>query len=89
MTDGSRNLLDTGSDPFSRIWTAFDDARLLPICAWCQRVRIDETWVTPSRATLAAIDERYAFSHTICDRCAQSHGQRLDATTLHGPPPLG
>ena len=57
-------------DTFSRIWTAFDDARVLPACAWCKRVRIDDTWLMPSPAALAAIDERYAFSHTICDACA-------------------
>jgi hypothetical protein len=59
-----------GTDTFSRIWTAFEDGRILPACAWCGRVRIDEDWLAPSPAALAAIDERYALSHTICDRCA-------------------
>lgn len=58
---------------FSRIWTAFDTGEILPFCAWCGRVRIDETWLLPSRAALAAIDQRYTLSHTICDDCAQSY----------------
>lgn len=69
--------MDT-SDTFSRIWTAFDDARVLPACAWCKRVRIDETWLMPSRAALAAIDERYTFSHTICDVCAERASRTED-----------
>jgi hypothetical protein len=61
------------SDTFSRIWTAFDEGQILPSCAWCGRVRIDQTWHSPSPAALAAIDQRYAFSHSICVLCAQSY----------------
>jgi len=61
--------MDT-SDAFSRIWTAFDVGEILPACAWCGRVRIDEIWLLPSPAALAAVDERYTFSHSICDECA-------------------
>lgn len=57
------------SDAFSRIWAAFDTAAVLPACAWCGRVRIDETWILPPRAALAAIDERHTLSHSICDGC--------------------
>jgi hypothetical protein len=60
------------NDAFSRIWTAFDAGHILSACAWCGRVRIDEAWVVPSRAALAAIDERHAFSHSICERCANN-----------------
>jgi len=63
--------MDT-SDAFSRIWTAFDVGETLPACAWCGRVRIDETWLLPSPAALAAVDERYTFSHSICDECADT-----------------
>ena len=61
--------MDT-SDAFSQIWTAFDAGEILPACAWCGRVQIDETWVSPSPAALAAIDQRYTFSHSVCDACA-------------------
>ena len=59
-------------DAFSRIWTAFDAGHILSACAWCRRVRIDGTWLVPSPAALAAIDERYAFSHSVCDACADT-----------------
>jgi hypothetical protein len=58
------------SDTFSRIWTEFDAGRMLAACAWCGRVRIDETWLRPTPGVLAAIDQRNMFSHSICDRCA-------------------
>jgi hypothetical protein len=58
-------------DTFSSIWTAFDAGQILPACAWCGRVRIDDTWLVPSSGILAAIDQRYMFSHTICDGCAE------------------
>ena len=58
------------SDRLSRIWSAFDSGQILTACAWCGRVRIDDVWVAPPPAALAAVDERYAFSHSICDRCA-------------------
>ena len=58
------------SETFLRIWTAFEEGRVLPACAWCGRIRIDATWVLPPPAALAAIDQRYALSHSICDHCA-------------------
>lgn len=58
--------MDT-SDAFSRIWSAFDAGDILPACAWCGRVRIGEARLLPSPAALAAIDQRYTFSHSICD----------------------
>jgi hypothetical protein len=64
--------MDT-SDSFLRIWTAFDTGQILPACAWCGRVRIDETWLLPSPAVLAAVDRRYTFSHSICDACAKDY----------------
>ena len=57
-------------DAVARFWTAFDSGRILPACAWCGHVRIDEVWLRPPRAALATVDERYAFSHSICDPCA-------------------
>ncbi len=57
------------NDPFSRIWRAFDAGEILTACAWCGRVCIDGDWLGLPRAALAAIDERHAFSHSICERC--------------------
>lgn len=63
-------MLNGQDDPFSRIWTAFEAGSVVPACAWCGQVRIDEAWLMPSPAALAAIDQRYTLSHSICDRCA-------------------
>ncbi|HEY3542415.1 MAG TPA: hypothetical protein VGK79_07720 [Gaiellaceae bacterium] len=64
------------SDTFLRIWTAFDAGEILPACAWCGRVRIDDIWLMPSPAALAAVDQRHMLSHSICDLCAQSSALR-------------
>jgi hypothetical protein len=58
-------------DTFSRMWAAFDAGQILPACAWCGRVRIDDSWLVPPPGILAAIDQRNMFSHSICDRCAE------------------
>jgi hypothetical protein len=70
-------MLNANDDLFSRIWTAFETARVLPACAWCGRVRVDEGWVVPPPAALAAIDQRYTLSHSICDRCATTYAASL------------
>lgn len=53
------------------MWTAFDAGQILPACAWCGRVRIDDTWLVPPLGILAAIDQRNMFSHSICDGCPE------------------
>jgi hypothetical protein len=58
------------SEVFSRIVAIYDDGGILPACAWCGRVRIDDAWIVPPAAALAAIDERNTLSHSICDACA-------------------
>jgi hypothetical protein len=60
----------TTSGLFSRIVSIYDDGGILPACAWCGRVRIDDTWVEPPPAALDAIDTRNTVSHSICDACA-------------------
>ena len=57
------------SDVFARIVAIYEAGGVLPICAWCGRVRIDDTWLTPPPAALAAIDARHTLSHSICDAC--------------------
>ena len=60
--------MDT-QDVFSRIVAIYEEGGILPICAWCGRVRIDDTWLMPPPAALDAIDRRNALSHSICDAC--------------------
>jgi hypothetical protein len=61
----------SSDDVFSHIVGIYENGGVLPICAWCGRVRIGDTWLRPPRAALAAIDERNTLSHSICDDCAQ------------------
>lgn len=70
--------MDT-TDIFSRIWSAFDAGDILATCAWCGRMRIDETWLIPSRAALAAIDQRNALSHSICEVCIAGYSPTEEA----------
>jgi len=55
---------------FSRIVESYEEGGVMPACAWCGRVRIDDAWVVPPRAALDAIDTRNTLSHSICDACA-------------------
>jgi hypothetical protein len=59
-------------DVWSHIWVTVDAGDLVASCAWCGRVRIDDIWLVPSPAALAAIDTRNTFSHSICDECSQT-----------------
>ncbi len=60
------------NDVFSHIVAIYDEGGVLPVCAWCHRVRIDDTWVVPPPAALAAIDARHTLSHSVCDVCGAS-----------------
>lgn len=68
------------SEVFLRIWTAFETSEILTACAWCGRVRLDDAWVSPPPAALAAIDARYAFSHSICGGCTEAYLPLAPAT---------
>jgi len=57
-------------DVFSRIVAICEDGGVIPTCAWCGRVRVDDAWLTPPPAALAAIDGPNTLSHSICDACA-------------------
>jgi len=66
------------ADLFSRIWEVYDAGELLPTCAWCGRVRLDDKWLLPPRAALDAIDGQNVLSHSICDGCAARQQSRPD-----------
>jgi hypothetical protein len=45
---------------------------LLPMCAWCRRVRdLDESWITLEAYLQERTDTR--FSHGLCPDCEQRH----------------
>jgi hypothetical protein len=53
-----------------------DTGALIPMCAWCERIRVDDDWVQLPRVALAAIDVRNTVSHTICPSCAAQQQTR-------------
>jgi hypothetical protein len=64
------------NEVFSRIVSAYEAGELIPMCAWCGRVRIDDTWLAHPAAALDAIDRRNTLSHSICDDCASDRSRR-------------
>ena len=61
------------SEVTAHILAISDAGSLIPMCAWCERIRLDDGWVQPPRVALASIDVRYSVSHTICPACAAEH----------------
>ena len=54
----------------NRIFATYEAGDLITACAWCNRVEIDGDWHLAPHSALAAIDERYTLSHSICPTCA-------------------
>lgn len=52
-----------------------DEESLLPVCAWCKRVRVEATWIDAERAvTRLRLFERAlvpGVTHGVCDECAR------------------
>jgi len=57
---------------FAEIWAVFNRGELLTRCAWCGRVRVEETWFFAPAGALEAIDARLSTSHSICPNCVQT-----------------
>jgi hypothetical protein len=53
-----------------RIFAIYEAGDLITLCAWCKRVEIDAEWHLAPRSALAAIEQRYTLSHSICPPCA-------------------
>jgi hypothetical protein len=53
--------------------------KLLPMCAWCGRIRTDEgTWEGVSSYLARVSDTR--VSHGLCERCEREQMEKLDAS---------
>jgi uncharacterized membrane protein len=59
------------SEVANRIFAIYEAGDLITACAWCKRVEIDSEWHLAPHAALAAIEERYTLSHSICQVCAR------------------
>lgn len=58
------------SEIANRIFATYEAGDLITACAWCERVEIDGEWHVAPHSALAAIEERYTLSHSICPACA-------------------
>ena len=58
------------SEVTNRIFATYEAGDLITACAWCSRVEIDGEWHPAPHPALAAIEERYTLSHSICPTCA-------------------
>ena len=58
------------SEVANRIFATYETGDLITACAWCNRVEIDGEWHLAPHAALAATEERYTLSHSICPVCA-------------------
>ena len=58
------------SEVANRIFATYEAGDLITACAWCSRVEIDGEWQLAPHSALAAIEERYTLSHSICPVCA-------------------
>jgi hypothetical protein len=53
----------------SRMLATYEAAGLLTLCGWCKRVKIDSEWHLTPLMALAAIDDSYSITHSICPAC--------------------
>jgi hypothetical protein len=58
------------SEVANRIFATYEAGDLITACAWCERVEIDGEWHLAPHSALAAIEEQYTLSHSICPACA-------------------
>ncbi len=64
------------NDVTAHLLAKADAGSLIPMCAWCERIRFDGEWVQPPHAALAQIDVPNTVSHTICPTCAAEQASR-------------
>jgi hypothetical protein len=59
-------------DQLACIRTIQNAGARVPICTWCSRILIDDVWLVPLPAVVAAFDGANTFTNTICDKCADA-----------------
>jgi hypothetical protein len=66
------------SEVVTRLWAA-EAFELVPVCAWCGRLRVDREWLGIAPELLSSVDQRVTLAHSICPSCAENSGQRRKA----------
>jgi hypothetical protein len=60
----------------AKIAEAYDVGKLIPVCAWCGRLRIEGEWVVPPTGVLMTLDEPMTTSHSVCPDCSAKYQRR-------------
>ena len=58
------------SEFVSVVLAAYESGNLIPVCAWCGRLLIEDDWIRPPPGVLSTVDEAEALTHSICPTCA-------------------
>jgi hypothetical protein len=75
------------NDLLAKIWEANEAGDLIPVCAWCSRVRIEAEWFDLMYGDIAAIDEPMTLTRTICPRCVETHATQPSTRPSELPAP--
>lgn len=59
---------------FRKIWDLFEAGNVVPVCAWCGRVRVDGEWDWAPTGAMTAI-EPISLTHSICPSCAAAQAR--------------
>jgi hypothetical protein len=57
----------------AKIEEAYNTGALIPVCAWCGRMSIEEEWIVPPAGVLTTIDAPMTISHSICPDCSAKY----------------
>lgn len=52
-----------------RMLATYEAGNFITLCGWCKRVEIDNAWHPTPLMALAAIDDSYSITHSICPAC--------------------
>jgi hypothetical protein len=66
----------------ARLIAVYEAGEMVPVCAWCGRVKLDDRWLPIPRVALDAIDAPNTLSHSICPECLAAAGPGRDSAEV-------
>lgn len=81
-------MTDSRNDPIRASLLIAVGCGLLPICAWCKKVRNDQGYWTQIEAYVTSHSDA-TFSHGICPECMAKHYPEAARKKKHDPGPSG
>ena len=65
---------------FRKIWDLFESGNVVPVCAWCGRIRLDDSWEWAPTGAMTAI-EPLSVTHSICPSCVTGQARIAELRT--------